>query len=279
MSAAQAYVQLHRLRSQVERSIGALLVARTGRAECRDLDAMLGDWDGALTPLIRKRVARHVEQCETCGARKRSTVSSARAAGRRAGRAAARRGCGIECSSRRTRSSRRAAFGPTARRAADHGEGRGHQRHRRRGAAAILLTVGAVLPARAVHDPPVAIRPTSTPSARRPPRRRRARSRSRWPVSIWGWMGWTPRSCSPTPVGRHLDVVIRTTVGWLGSTRSTVDPRARRVGDGRHRSRPLGIARREQRRARSSSCSRAHRRGRRDADPAPAAVRRAAHAR
>lgn len=75
MSAAHAYVQLNRLRSQVERSLGALLVARTGREECPELDALLADWDGTLTPIIRKRVARHVESCETCSARKRRMVS------------------------------------------------------------------------------------------------------------------------------------------------------------------------------------------------------------
>jgi RNA polymerase sigma factor (sigma-70 family) len=75
MSAAHAYVQLNRLRSQVERSLGALLVARTGREECRELDALLTDWDGTLTPIIRKRVARHVENCEMCSSRKRRMVS------------------------------------------------------------------------------------------------------------------------------------------------------------------------------------------------------------
>jgi RNA polymerase sigma factor (sigma-70 family) len=75
MTAAHAYVQLNRLRSQVERSLGALLVARTGRDDCPDLDALLTDWDGTLTPIIRKRVARHVETCETCGERKRRMVS------------------------------------------------------------------------------------------------------------------------------------------------------------------------------------------------------------
>jgi RNA polymerase sigma factor (sigma-70 family) len=75
MGAAHAYVQLTRLRAQVERSLGALLVARTGRDDCPELDALLGDWDGTLTPLIRKRVARHVEGCETCSARKRRMVS------------------------------------------------------------------------------------------------------------------------------------------------------------------------------------------------------------
>lgn len=75
MSAGQAYVQLNRLRTQVERSLGALIVARTGRDECDGLDRLLGDWDGTLTPLIRKRVARHVETCETCSGRRRRMVS------------------------------------------------------------------------------------------------------------------------------------------------------------------------------------------------------------
>lgn len=62
----QAYVMMSRLRGQVERSIGALLVARQGRAECDDLQVLLGPWDGTFSPLWRKRVARHVEHCETC---------------------------------------------------------------------------------------------------------------------------------------------------------------------------------------------------------------------
>ena len=75
MSAAHAYVQLNRLRTQMERSLGALLVARTGRADCATLDRLLGDWDGTLTPLIRKRMSRHVEGCETCSGRRRRMVS------------------------------------------------------------------------------------------------------------------------------------------------------------------------------------------------------------
>jgi RNA polymerase sigma factor (sigma-70 family) len=75
VSAHNATVRLGRVRDLVERSLGALLVSRTGRQECGQLDALLGDWDGALTPLLRKRVARHVEECETCGARKRRMVS------------------------------------------------------------------------------------------------------------------------------------------------------------------------------------------------------------
>ena len=74
-TAHAATVKLGRVRDLVERSLGALLVSRTGRRDCAELDALLGDWDGALTPLLRKRVARHIETCAICGERKRSMVS------------------------------------------------------------------------------------------------------------------------------------------------------------------------------------------------------------
>jgi RNA polymerase sigma factor (sigma-70 family) len=68
---AHAYVLLTRLRDQVERS----LVARLGRADCPDLSRLLTDWDGRFSPLVRKRVARHVDNCETCGAARRKLAS------------------------------------------------------------------------------------------------------------------------------------------------------------------------------------------------------------
>jgi RNA polymerase sigma factor (sigma-70 family) len=69
------YVLLGRLRQQVERSMGALLVARLGRADCAELDAILTGWDGRFSALIRKRVARHVDGCDTCGERRRTAAS------------------------------------------------------------------------------------------------------------------------------------------------------------------------------------------------------------
>lgn len=74
-TAHAATVKLGRVRELVERSLGALLVSRAGRRDCPELDGMLGEWDGALTPLIRKRVARHIETCEICGERKRTMVN------------------------------------------------------------------------------------------------------------------------------------------------------------------------------------------------------------
>lgn len=75
VTAANASVMLHRLKGQVDTSLGALLVARVGRADCDELDTILVDWDGTFSPLIRKRVARHLEKCATCGERRRTMVS------------------------------------------------------------------------------------------------------------------------------------------------------------------------------------------------------------
>lgn len=75
VSAANAYVMLTRLRTQVDRSLGALLIARLGREDCAELDQLLGDWDGSFSPLIRKRVARHVEGCDVCGERRKRMLS------------------------------------------------------------------------------------------------------------------------------------------------------------------------------------------------------------
>ena len=71
VSRNHAHALVSRARSQLERSLGALLVARTGREACAALDALLAGWDGQLTVLVRKRVSLHIDQCETCGELKR----------------------------------------------------------------------------------------------------------------------------------------------------------------------------------------------------------------
>jgi RNA polymerase sigma factor (sigma-70 family) len=65
-----ANVMLSRVRDRVERSLGAFLVARLGSEHCVELQALLRNWDGRFTPLVRKRVARHVDECEACDARR-----------------------------------------------------------------------------------------------------------------------------------------------------------------------------------------------------------------
>jgi RNA polymerase sigma factor (sigma-70 family) len=72
-----ATVLLGRVREHVDRSLGALLVARTGRRDCRELDELLSGWDGSLSPLLRKRVARHIDNCDVCSERRRRMVSPA----------------------------------------------------------------------------------------------------------------------------------------------------------------------------------------------------------
>jgi len=81
VSRNHAHALLSRARSQLERSLGALIVARTGRDACASLDAMLTSWDGRLTVLMRKRISRHIDDCDICGERKRRELSPAMFAG------------------------------------------------------------------------------------------------------------------------------------------------------------------------------------------------------
>src|ERR1700722_12452114 len=63
VSRNHAHALLSRARDQLEIYLAALLVARSGREDCTALNAMLSDWDGQLTVLMRKRLNRHIEQC------------------------------------------------------------------------------------------------------------------------------------------------------------------------------------------------------------------------
>ena len=75
VSAHHANVRLSRVRGLVERSLTVLLVGRLGRRDCPDLDALLAGWDGRLDPRLRKRVARHIDECDVCEERRRAVVS------------------------------------------------------------------------------------------------------------------------------------------------------------------------------------------------------------
>ncbi len=67
-----AHQASHRMRERLARSVGALLVARKGQADCPGLQVVLADWDGTFSVLWRKRVARHADKCAVCGARRQS---------------------------------------------------------------------------------------------------------------------------------------------------------------------------------------------------------------
>ena len=67
---ANAQKLVQRVRDRIARSAGALLVARQGRKDCKELAVVLIDWDGSFSPLWRKRIARHVDECATCESRR-----------------------------------------------------------------------------------------------------------------------------------------------------------------------------------------------------------------
>jgi RNA polymerase sigma factor (sigma-70 family) len=67
-----ANVALHRVRSRLEQSVGAVLLAKTSHGECAELDALMTD---GLNPLARKRLSRHVKQCTICADRQSSMTS------------------------------------------------------------------------------------------------------------------------------------------------------------------------------------------------------------
>ncbi|MEO3927778.1 sigma-70 family RNA polymerase sigma factor [Micromonosporaceae bacterium B7E4] len=72
-----AHARLSRARSQLERALGALLVARSGTRDCPALADLLDDWQGRLTPTLRKRVSRHIDSCASCGLLRREQLNPA----------------------------------------------------------------------------------------------------------------------------------------------------------------------------------------------------------
>jgi RNA polymerase sigma factor (sigma-70 family) len=80
VSPGSANKMVSRLRSTIESSLGALLVARRAQhtAEaCAELGAILSGWDGKFSVLMRKRISRHIESCSTCEQERRRLVSPA----------------------------------------------------------------------------------------------------------------------------------------------------------------------------------------------------------
>ncbi|SCD79440.1 RNA polymerase sigma factor, sigma-70 family, partial [Streptomyces sp. DvalAA-14] len=66
LSRQHAAVKVQRMKEQLETS--RTVVRALGAAErCDDLRQLAGAWDGVPSPLWRKRFARHVRGCETCG--------------------------------------------------------------------------------------------------------------------------------------------------------------------------------------------------------------------
>jgi hypothetical protein len=80
VSNESAKKMVQRLRDTVERSLGALLVARqarSGRNRCPELAAIVANWDGQFTILLRKRISRHIESCANCDEQRGRLVNPA----------------------------------------------------------------------------------------------------------------------------------------------------------------------------------------------------------
>ena len=66
VSPSKAHLATFRMKERVGQSLGALLIAGKGQADCEELAAVLASWDGEFSVLWRKRVNRHVDSCEVC---------------------------------------------------------------------------------------------------------------------------------------------------------------------------------------------------------------------
>lgn len=77
VSVNHAHARLARVRAQLTVALGALVTARRRQGECPVLDEMLHGWDGRLTPLLRKRLNRHIQSCKTCAAARDERLSPA----------------------------------------------------------------------------------------------------------------------------------------------------------------------------------------------------------
>lgn len=66
VSPEQSYSLVHRMRDRVEKSLGAFTVAKMGRNDCKELASIISGWNGEFSVLVRKRVARHIDECAIC---------------------------------------------------------------------------------------------------------------------------------------------------------------------------------------------------------------------
>jgi RNA polymerase sigma factor (sigma-70 family) len=70
VSWSRAHAHASHARAQLERTLGALLIARTAQQSCPALGVLLTGWDGRLTVPTADRVSRHVDECPTCAGRR-----------------------------------------------------------------------------------------------------------------------------------------------------------------------------------------------------------------
>ncbi|MFI6498796.1 RNA polymerase sigma factor [Nonomuraea typhae] len=77
LTSRQSAARLTRARDHLENAAAAVVLARTGRAHCPDLSAMVDSWEGPLTPLLRRRLSGHIGGCEVCTEGKQRQVAAA----------------------------------------------------------------------------------------------------------------------------------------------------------------------------------------------------------
>ena len=78
MTRGNVHTMLFRLRRSLEESVTGLLLARRGRDDCPELDALLANRDSAiLTVETRRLIANHLEGCARCQESRRRFVSPA----------------------------------------------------------------------------------------------------------------------------------------------------------------------------------------------------------
>lgn len=54
------------MRDHLATAVGSLVLARQGRLDCPQLDAIVGEWGGRFTPLLNHRISVHARKCATC---------------------------------------------------------------------------------------------------------------------------------------------------------------------------------------------------------------------
>jgi RNA polymerase sigma factor (sigma-70 family) len=81
VSWSRAHALTERARGRLEKALGALLLARTGREACPELNALLLDWDGHLTEQARDLIAGHVDRCQICAGHRLGRIRPAALSG------------------------------------------------------------------------------------------------------------------------------------------------------------------------------------------------------
>jgi RNA polymerase sigma factor (sigma-70 family) len=77
LSWSRAHALSSNARRQLEKALGTMLIARTGRQACPALDALLVTWNGQLDRQTRDLVTVHVDHCVTCAGRRRGALRPA----------------------------------------------------------------------------------------------------------------------------------------------------------------------------------------------------------